>query len=376
MGDYCRCLGRQFEDLGHTVQLVALNDHWISDAVSGSQGSLPTLRLSSASTLEERFVMVNERLRDFQPDLVSLHYVCYGFHHRGLPWRWNRVLEQIGAEVPGRHLMFHELWIGEGSHPSIKQRLFGMGQRWLIRDLVRRFRPHLVTTSMALYQRRLSRLGVASKVLPLFGQIPIVPRDDTGVVNLLMSAGCGIDKKPREAFLNGVFFGLAHPTFDVMPLIKWLAELRREADKPILLSMVGRAGSGEEGFARRLTDSLPDNIELVLLGEQPEDMISQVLQFADFGVSTSSSEYVGKSSTFATMRAHGLPMVLADGEVDPIFRDAVPPVVQFSASGSATAIMNCTHSIKLEAVAAHAAHDLLQLLRNTPVANHDSAFTG
>jgi hypothetical protein len=240
--------------------------------------------------------------------------------------------------------MFHELWIGEKRHSALRHQLFGLAQRWIIFAMYRYFRPSLVTTSMGLYQRRLSRRGVVAEVLPLFGNIRMALRDDDRLTELLRAKGSRLAQKPRASFVSGVFFGTIHPDFYARPLIKWLKELRSQTAKPVLLTMIGRSGAGSIVLAERLVSAPGDAFEVVMLEEQSEQIISQVLQFADFGINTGSPETLGKSGTFAAMREHGLPVVLADGDLDStLLGDGGPPVLQFSSENSVRSVMSRWH---------------------------------
>jgi hypothetical protein len=367
VGDYCRRLGSEMERLGHDIFLISLNDRWQKGQSSAVNKHLSVLRCGLSTSLARRAEMAREALRRFCPDWVSLQYVCFGYHPRGLAWRWNPVFAELGNMGSHRHLMLHELWIGP---PPLHRWLIGWGQRQVIRDLQRRFRPDIVNTSMNSYQHRLSRIGITARVLPLFGNIPIAHRKDDRITGLLKAAGSRMVQRPRAAFLNGVFFGTIHPDFDTAPLIRWLGELRTKAEKPILLTMIGRAGKSLECLAKQLNSSVPDAIEVVSLGEQPEEIISQALQFADFGINTGSPEMLGKSGTFAAMQEHGLPVVLADGEVDVAnLKNGLPPVLQFTTGDSVTTLMNYTSLPNVEAGATQSAVDLVRLFERAAVEN-------
>jgi hypothetical protein len=267
-----------------------------------------------------------------------LQYVCFGYHPRGLAWRWNPVFAGLGRLASHRHLMLHELWIGP---PPAHRRLIGWGQKCTVRDLKSRFQADLVTTSNKSYQHRLARVGINSLVLPLFGNIPVATRDDDRIARLLLAAGSRWVQTPRSSFLNGVFFGTIHPDFAMAPFLAWLAKLQSQAAKPVLLSLIGRSGKAAEPLAKLITQANPGAFEVIPLGEQPQEVISQALQFADFGINTSSPELLGKSGTFAAMREHWLPVVVSDGELDAAYRqNDSPPVQQFTTNVSGLAMLN------------------------------------
>jgi hypothetical protein len=371
VGDYCRRLGSEMRKLGHDILLISLNDRWCQGEGKDAEESMPLLRCASATPLKQRVEVVGQALQRFRPDWVSLQFVCFGYHPKGLPWRWNAVFADLGRLASHRHLMLHELWIGP---PPLRRWLLGLGQKWLIRDLGRRFRPDLVTTSMNSYQYRLSRIGITARVLPLFGNIPLAPRNDDYIAALLRAAGSRRVQAPRTAFLNGVFFGTVHPDFDALALIAWLSELRNRAGKPILLSLVGRTGAASKRLAEQVVSSAPDAIEAIPLGEQSEEIISQALQYADFGINTCSPELLGKSGTHAAMREHGLPVVLADGALDAVFLQTdAPPVRQFSTNGSVMAMMNHVRPQLPGAGVTHTAAEVIRLFETRNLGNHVAA---
>jgi hypothetical protein len=336
VGDYSRRLAGEIIRQGNPCNVLSLNDAYVSEHSFDYQemegASIPVLRLPRLMPLRERMTVARQFVSDFKPDWVSLQYVCYGYHPKGLAWMWNGALSELGGVGRHRHLMLHELWIGP---PPLKRWLIGSVQRWGIRDLYLRFMPDLVTTSNSLYQKRLLRQKIVSKVIPLFGNIPIEPRNDQRILSLLDKAGCRMVRRPRGSYVIGVIFGTIHPDFDSIPLINWLLELGSVVSKPVLLSLIGRNGPVAEDFCRHLTNSLPDGLEVVMLGEHASEIISQTLSFADFGINTGSVKHLGKSGTFAAMRDHGLPVVISDGELDAsLLNNDGPQVFQFSTMNS------------------------------------------
>jgi hypothetical protein len=366
VGDYTRRLAAECIRQGHPGIILGLNDSRVHEqALFETQSlggvSISILRLPSAIPVSDRLIIAHKWLGSFRPDRISLQYVCYGYHPRGLAWRWNSALAGLGALARHRHLMFHELWIGP---PPMHRQFIGWAQRHVIRELSRCFRPDVVTTSLSSYQRRLSRAGIMAEVLPLFGNITVAPRSDDRMIGLLRAGGSRLVQKSRANFLNGVLFGTIHPDFDEASLIRWLAELQSRSGKPVLLSLIGRAGTAAERFTNQLNRSLPEILEVVSLGEQPEEIISQALQFADFGINTGSSEFLAKSGTFAAMQEHGLPVVLGDGELGYMsLRNDAPPVLQFSNDDSFATILNNLSTSRIECRATSVTYTAANLIR-------------
>ena len=56
---------------------------------------------------------VEQALRAFAPDVLSLQMVCYGFADHGVLVDGARRFARLARLAPLRQLMMHELWIGE-----------------------------------------------------------------------------------------------------------------------------------------------------------------------------------------------------------------------------------------------------------------------
>jgi hypothetical protein len=138
--------------------------------------------------------------------------------------------------------------------------------------------------------------------------------------------------------------------------------------------MIGRLGTASERLAKHLISSAPDALEVVSIGEQSEEVISQALQFADFGINTGSPELLGKSGTFAAMCEHNLPVVVGDGKLDSIVQQrSVPPVLQFSTKDSWTFVINHTRPTKPRAGVRDTAADLTRLFDQATAASHSAS---
>ena len=115
VGDYCRRLGGALVGLGHEVHLIALHDKWINEIQTEKYQNLSVLRIPAETWMSQVLFITQESIRTLRPDWLSLQYVCYGFHPKGLAWRWNPLFRNLANLVPRRHLMFHELWIGQST---------------------------------------------------------------------------------------------------------------------------------------------------------------------------------------------------------------------------------------------------------------------
>src|ERR1017187_3346588 len=149
VGDYARRLAGEFTRQGHQASIVALNDSFVdapTDETQEIEGVLiQTLRLPRKSSWGERTAHSRKWVDHFAPDWVSLQFVGYGFHSKGLPVTFaSRFMDATG---PRRvHLMLHELWVGEELDASWSRRATGLLQRLTILRLVRQLRPAVIHT--------------------------------------------------------------------------------------------------------------------------------------------------------------------------------------------------------------------------------------
>ncbi|MDD5350267.1 MAG: glycosyltransferase [Chthoniobacteraceae bacterium] len=321
VGDYTRRLAAECVRQGHACCLVALRDAAVpgARAVSGEQRceevSLPVLRCGAALPVAERNASARAFVDAFAPDWMSLQFVPYAFHPKGIPWRFARDLREVAAGRP-LHLMFHELWIGEGAGALWRHRLVGAVQRRCILRMVGALRPRAVHTSNATYAARLRAGGVGAEELPLFGNIPIAP-PDAPLPPEFLAAGIPVSGTGRGNWWLAVFFGILHPEWRPEPFASLLLRAARDAGKRVCWVSAGRMGAAGEALWERLCREYGGEIRLVRCGEQPAERISALLRCADFGVAASPWALLGKSSAAASMRDHGLPIIVPRDEGAP-----------------------------------------------------------
>src|SRR5437899_991410 len=110
VGDYTRRLAETLTRGGHASQLIALNDRHLEVDTGGDE-----IRLPATMPWNYRIEVARASIDAHAPDWISVQFVPYGFANRGLVWHLGIRLRQLSPSRPF-HLMFHELWIGEGEH--------------------------------------------------------------------------------------------------------------------------------------------------------------------------------------------------------------------------------------------------------------------
>ena len=315
VGDYTRLLATALAELGHDCSLLALADHHVKKPSTCDSGDgytiLPSLRLPAREGWPARLRQAMSFREGVAPDWVSWQFVIYGFDPRGLSFGLGRRLREVSGRCKN-HIMFHELWIGEMEGISMKQKLIGRLQKQIIKDVLQKLRPSVIHTHTPLYQYLIKRLGYPSKMLPLFGNIPLArPRPDWLKEKWPEGGGALSGKANRAKWWILVLFGSIHPEWDATDFREKLLEAARRAGKRCLLISIGRPGGHGERVLRALRQFEGTNWGVLSLGPQAEEDISQCLLSADFGVSAVPPENVFKSGTAAAMTEHGLPILVS-----------------------------------------------------------------
>jgi hypothetical protein len=305
VGDYTRALGEECKRRGHEVFFLGLHDRHLAAEVQDTEPNLR--RLPATSPWLERVQRAAACFEEWQPQWLSLQFVPYGFHDKGLAWKLADYLTPLLMERKA-HVMFHELWIGGYRRARLKERMIGWVQRACVFRLIRQIRPATISTSNDAYLAMLKRAGFDSERLPLFGSIPFVEGAHTTWVRREVEAAGG----PMTA-RNGVWifamFGTLHPGWPAEPLFSYLTEAAFESQKVIVILSIGRLGLGQ-ALWEQLKARYGGKLHFVQLGERSPLEVSEAIQASDFGIATSPWQLIGKSSSVAAMLEHGLPVIV------------------------------------------------------------------
>lgn len=297
VGDYTRRLACELINQGHETTAISLNDKYITNIFTTIQESegvkLTVLRLASSQSLKERLNCAKSYINEFNPHWISLQFVIFGYHPKGLPLWLNKL--SILGEGRQWHIMFHELWIGMEVGATKKHLLWGAVQKKIIKNLIKVIKPAVIQTNTLLYKQYLLNNGCKTELLPLFGNIPVIN---------------GNNKKPGEIFdetgcIKLVLFGHIHPNANVSGFFDELTEYAVKNNLKILTTFIGICGKNQEEW---INECKLRGITTIVLGEKPADYISEVLSKSTLGISTTPSALLEKSGSVAAMREHGLPV--------------------------------------------------------------------
>ncbi|MBK0380659.1 glycosyltransferase family protein [Mucilaginibacter segetis] len=293
VGDYTRRLSAALISKGHQCAIAAVNDIYINEIVEGSSETgniqIPVIRIPSVYDKQKRLAIAKDFVNKIDPQWLSLQYVPFGYHPKGLKLGLSRFMFSLSK---GRkwHIMFHELWVGMAMEESNKLVLWGKLQRQFIRKLIKITHPQVIHTQTRLYQRHLQRMGFNADYLPLFSNIPVTTRS--------------FESERKEIAL--VIFGSIH---DKAPIELFAAEASRYAqahNTPVSLTIIGRGNAEQERWANVWKmNGMPVDV----LGEQSPERISEILANSTYGISATALAVIEKSGSVAAMREHGLTVI-------------------------------------------------------------------
>ena len=312
VGDYTSGFAEELRLQGHEVIVIGLRDKFVTEVISTERhvagGSIPVLRLPSALPWSECILQAQQELDRFNPEWVSLQFVCYTFHPKGLV---HGLAGKLAPLLKDRklHVMFHEIWLCKELGWGWKQCAVGVLQRFFIRRFIHAAKPNVMHTSNATYAALLNRSGIPVTELGLFGAIPIPPESGKAWIESQLRTALGVEYRREAVWLFGLF-GALHSQWPPEPLLTHLHRAAQVAGKkPVLLS-IGRTGDAGAELWKRIARDYADRIAFVRLGEQPTEHVSEYLSFLDCGIATTPRSIIGKSSTVISMLEHGLHVIV------------------------------------------------------------------
>lgn len=292
VADYVLSLANSLEKLGHETAIIALNDprNSITTEVLKNNNKL-RISFSNDSSIYRKKIIVNQFIQTYKPDLISLQFVSFSFHQKGLPFNLLSILS--GTKHLPLHIMFHELWVDYKNTKNFKKYILGILQKCFLMFMIKRLKPKIITTTIPYYINKLK--PTKSFLLPLFGNIK-----PTNYINLT--------KQNNE--LNVVFFGSFSPNISEFILqLKWLKSYTELHKLNIKLNVIGNNGIHKEESLFQIKEILGRHV-LNYIGERSSEQVSETFLNADIGISRANYKYYGKSGSTMAMLEHGLPVLL------------------------------------------------------------------
>ncbi|MEP6747112.1 MAG: hypothetical protein ABJB86_05285 [Bacteroidota bacterium] len=294
VGDYTRRLAGAIGLMGHEATVIALYDPYvieetIADQLSDGQ-SVHVLRIPQQSTGVSRWLRVQEWTNAFKPEWISLQFVPYAFHPKGMPFSLGRELQKLLIDGRRLQIMFHETWIGADGI-NLKRRLTAAVQKNIIRKMLKLLQPGIVHTQLPATVKNLETIVRSIKPLQLFSNIEVA----------------GQCQKFDPSTLRAGFFSQA----DASPaVISFLQDLgRNAAASGLRLELLFIGGDPARMKAAGETLSKTNNFKNVLYsGFLPPEGISAALQSCTVGITLVPRHALGKSGSVAAFLQHGIPV--------------------------------------------------------------------
>lgn len=315
VADYVRRLAEACQaSAGVSCAMLALNSP--ANAAEVGLPSFPVWKCSCLSDAKSRMSELREKIKDFAPDWISLQFVPYGYHPKGLPWELGDFLRQISGSAR-RHIFFHELTLGLHREETLKNRCYGILQRVALRKVLDSWRPDVLHTHAAPYLAWLNRHGYPAKSLPLFGNIPVLPQGEARRPVHPLFEKWVRQRDLGQPILLGGYFGTFYPGAADSSFVAKLERLSARTQKSVVLFSVGRQNSEALERWERLAASNKDKLQWISLGELTPEAVSSYFHQLDFGVAATPLTLIGKSGSVAAMRDHGLPVLVPRNDWTP-----------------------------------------------------------
>jgi hypothetical protein len=299
VGDYTRRLAIELVRQNHQSAIVALNDTYITENLIATEYlddiELPILRLPAQWPIGKRYEMAKSWIDTFDPDFLSLQFVIFSFHPKGLPLTLSKILLRLGGRRKW-HIMLHELWVGMATNDTLKRRLWGVAQRFLINRLLEELNPALIHTQCELYFQQLIKEGYQVNKLPLFSNIKVYS-------SVSSIKDCIVSNDDAVKF---IFFGGLHPESRLVELITEVKKISKFHNKHFEFLYVGRNGDEIKNHINILNAM---GVKHEVFGELNPQDISRLLSFSSFGIATGSPQMLEKNGTVIAMLDHKLPVI-------------------------------------------------------------------
>lgn len=300
VGDYARTLGAHCAVAGHDVRWLSLGE----PEEPGADDSRER-RFSAAAVRADGGAAARRWLEEFAPDWASLQFVPYSFDPRGLFGARVPMLADLLGTARRRHVFFHEIWIGIHRGASPRERLVGWVQRRAVRALLRRTAPECVHTSTAYNALVLERAGQRAGRLAMFGSVP----------RLADIAPAALEGVPAQALVCGIF-GSVHANWQPETFLADFAQLARQRGQPAALVTAGGIGPGAT-LLSQLEERWRAHITFVRLGRATTERLAEIFARFDFAVTSMPWNILGKSSSAAALREHGVKIVVTAAGAPP-----------------------------------------------------------
>lgn len=295
VGDYTRRLIELLSSIKNGVycSILAWNDPHIKTPIESSN----SLRLPSVLGESQKLKLAELFLSKMEADWISIQWVPYGFHPKGLFKPQIKSLTTLCQNV-SVHWMIHEIWLGAKMESSLRERLIGTYQKSLFLKFHQSIAPARVSTQSKAYEYLLKNVKISTNRIPLFSNIVST---DT------------IIKKTPDTLVAGIFSHL-HPEVRVDRFFDQFQKLAQLLNKTPVIKHAGmNSPVGKELW--KAWRSQWKSLKFESLGMLAREEISTFLKSLDLGLTMTPYGLSDKSGVNAAYLEHGIPIVCLSDHV-------------------------------------------------------------
>lgn len=313
VGDYTVGLAGAVCGLGQYSKVLAFADPGVETVQKATmtvgQELLETIRIPVAAEASALRCLVTQELEEYAADWISIQWVPYAFHPKG----WAALGKFPWEALAGRthlHWMVHETWVGDHVGASFKRRFIGLIQRKMMQRLAAKLRVKLIHTTNPAYLRQLSVAGLHAHELPLFGSLDCAAGAEwkEWASVLPEPVGRAVDAD-RGSYWMFCFFGTIHDNYPAREVFDAIHRATVGENRRSIILSLGHSGGGGALF-QEWQRTFGQMMQFIHLGCRSDEQTVAVLSRADFGLSSTPHNIIGKSSAAAALAEQGLPVLV------------------------------------------------------------------
>jgi len=299
VSDYTNVLNDFLHDDKFMTFRITLNDHYCKEIFEHQH----IIRINKGQTISAKVNVLQNINKQFNPELILLNYVSYGYHKYGLPLFLMRMIKKTFYDKP-IILIFHELWPGNLSSDSFKDKLIGFVHRLFVKQVFKIINPQKVIVNSEIWQRLLKKINIDSIVIPVFSNINVIEsnKDNYPVI-------CQFDDSVElNKIITIALFGSSGFSYDPIQIVNFFSEQVNNSDVTFHFICIGKYQPLFDVF-NKLHDTYPERILVEITGVLSAEKVSELFNFSDYGLTSYMPQFWSKSGAIAAMLSHGLPVL-------------------------------------------------------------------
>jgi hypothetical protein len=335
VGDYTRRLAGAFLQKGYVASIVALNDKLVNESIKENQyiddQIVPVLRLSHKVSYKKRLDKARDYIDAVNPEWLSLQYVPFSFHKKGLAFSLGNDLREISGNRKW-HIMCHELWCGMNIKAHFKERVLGYLQKLALKKITKDLKASSIFTSLLSYKHYLSELNITPLIVPIYSNIGTDLAGFEAEYNEMLNDWGFSKLKDNDAYITLGIFGSIYQTEGIEDLILQFYNYAEINDKKIMVLIIG------DGRGLDISGILGSkNIIYKTSGRLPEALLDKVLKLVDAGIMSTTADGLDKSGSAIAFLERKIPVVVA--ATDNSYQDSMKSKGLYQVKGLEDAVL-------------------------------------